>query len=117
MKQIIALLSVCLISLHCSKEEVSENVKFLGAYTMAETCGLSDDTYDLVIWESGRDAQSIIIYNLYNWGEIASATVSGNTLTIEEQILDGISFSGTGTLNGDALEINFDVSLGTESDS
>ena len=117
MKQIIALLSVCLISLHCSKEEVRENVKFLGAYTMAETCGLSDDTYDLVIWESGRDAQSIIIYNLYNWGEIASATVSGNTLTIEEQILDGNSFSGTGTLNVDALEINFDVSLGTESDS
>ena len=90
----ILFLVICMLTIRCTKEEIRENVKFLGAYTMSETCGLGDDSYDLVIWESGRDAQSIVIYNLYNWGESASARVSGNTLTIEEQILDGITFSG-----------------------
>ena len=115
-------LLLCLMALFlafstsCSDDEPDRD-KFLGAFSAIETCGGGNDTYDITILESGSGENAIIINNLYDWDESASATVSGSSVTIPSQLLDGLTFSGSGTISDNTLTINFVVSNGTDSDS
>ena len=106
-----------LFSVTSCKEVVPDRDQFLGAFAAIETCGAGNDTYDITIIESGTADNAVVVINLYDWGEQASATVSGNTLTIPSQLLDGITFSGTGTIADNILTINFTVSDAIASDN
>ena len=106
-----------LFSITSCEEVVPDRDKFLGAFFVDETCDSGNDTYDITIIVSGSGENAVILANLYDWDEQASATVSGNTITIPSQLLDGITFSGSGTITDNILTINFSVSDGSNSDN
>ncbi|MCB0581423.1 MAG: hypothetical protein KDD10_19190 [Phaeodactylibacter sp.] len=101
----------------CKKDEELARIKFLGAYSVVETCGSGNDSYEIIIIESGSSDNAIVINNLYDFGESVSATVSGNSVTIPSQLLSGITYSGNGTISGSTLTINFTVSDSVDSDN
>lgn len=108
----------CLFSTtSCKKDDIPDRDKFLGSFSVVETCGNGNDTYDLSIIESGSSENAVVIMNLYDWQESMSGTVNGNSITIPSQLSDGLTFSGNGTISGNTLTINFSVSNGTDSDN
>lgn len=113
----ILLLAVISITTSCKKDDMPDRDKFLGAYSVVETCGGGNDAYDLTIIESGSSEDAIVVANFYNWGGQLSATVDGNNITIPSQLNDGLTFSGSGTISDNTLTINFMVSDGTNSDT
>jgi len=110
-------LSVALLFPACKKDEIPDRDKFLGVFSVIETCGNGNDTYDLTISESGSSENAVVVVNLYDWEESMSATVSGNVITIPSQLSDGLTFSGSGTITDNTLTINFTVSNATNSDN
>ena len=91
--------------------------KFLGAFSAIETCGGGNDTYSITIIESGSSEDAVVLGNLYDWGEPLNATISGSNITIPSQLTSGLTFSGSGSISGNTLTINFTVSDGTNSDN
>ena len=124
-KHILLKTSIVLISIlsgfifNCCEKEYPPPARdqFLGLFTVVETCGSGNDTYDITIMESGTNANAIIINNLYDWEESASATVNGNSVSIPSQLLDGITFSGSGTISGNTLTISLSLSAGNAADN
>lgn len=95
----------------CKEDEPEpDRDKFLGAFSVVETCGSGNDSYDLTVIESGSGENAVIVINLYNVGAQISGTVSGNSMTIANQLVNGITYSGTGTISENTLTINFSVS-------
>jgi hypothetical protein len=89
--------------------------KFLGTYSVSETCGGATDTYSSNITTSTTSVTAVRISNF--WGAFANlvnATVEGNALTIPSQQPDndGFSVSGTGTISGNTLTITYTVAGG-----
>ncbi|MFT4668013.1 MAG: hypothetical protein ACI9VN_002744 [Patescibacteria group bacterium] len=116
MRQIIRFvyLPILLISLllsigSCKKEEPPDRDRFLGTFSVVETCGSGDDAYNITIVESSLDEESIFIINFYDWGGQLNATVSGNDITIPSQFNADLTFSGSGTISEDILNINFTI--------
>ncbi len=102
----------------CKKDDDgADRSDFVATYSVIETCGAGNDSYDITITESSTSDDGILIANLYDWDETATATVDGDNLTIPSQLLDGLTFSGTGTLDGNELTINFQVAFGPDSDN
>jgi hypothetical protein len=95
----------------CKEDEDPAREKYLGVYTVVETCGSGNDSYEIVITESGSNENAIVIANVYNFGVSASATVDGNSLNIASQNFGVATLSGTGQLNGNILTLNFVVSV------
>ncbi len=91
--------------------------QFVGTYSVIETCGTGNDAYDIAISESSTADNAIIINNLFNWGENISATISQNSLDIPNQIADGVTFVGSGNLDGDVLTFTFTVASNGQSDN
>lgn len=79
---------------------------FLGTYSCVETCTYQNDSYEITI-TAGGSTNEVTIYNLYDWDENATATINGNNISIPSQVLDGITFSGTGSLSGNTLTISY----------
>lgn len=101
----------------CKKDKTPDRDKFLGAYTVVETCGSGNDAYDITILESGTADNAIIIANLYDSATQLSATVSGNNLTIASQLTSAVTWSGNGSINGNTLSINFALAAAGVSDN
>lgn len=83
--------------------------KFAGTYSVDESCTYGNDSYEIEI-TAGSEGTSVTIFNLYNWNENATASVSGNNITIPSQLQDNITISGSGTLSGNTLTIDLEVS-------
>ncbi|MFN0214260.1 MAG: hypothetical protein ACKVT2_08390 [Saprospiraceae bacterium] len=113
----ILLTGLVFIASSCKKDKTPDRDKFLGAYSVVETCGSGNDTYDLTILESGTSENAIIVANLYGSGTQLSATVSGSNVTIASQVALGITWSGSGSISGNTLTISFMVSAGGASDN
>ena len=111
------ILGIVLATASCKKDETPDRDKFLGAYTVVETCGSGNDSYDITIIESGTAENAVIIVNLYDFGAQISATVSGNNITIPSSTTGGITYSGNGTISGNTLTVTFTVSDGSASDN
>ena len=91
----------------CSKDDEAAKANFIGTYDVTETCDDSNNSYVISITAVGTDGNSIQIYNLWDWEEYATATVSGSTISIPNQILDAVTFSGSGTLSDKTLTLNY----------
>ena len=82
--------------------------KFLGSYDVTSTCTSGQWVSTI---EASQTGVSIVILDEFshlvcNQGAInINATVSGNTLTINEEDC-GVTFTGTGTIDGTTLTIN-----------
>jgi len=115
-KLLILLFAGALFVSGCSEDEPDRD-KFLGAYSVVETCGSGNDSYEIAIISSGTDESAVIVQNLYNAGAQISASVSGNNISIPNQTTGGITYTGSGTISGNILTLNFTVSAGTNSDN
>ncbi|MEM6396853.1 MAG: hypothetical protein AAF741_10950 [Bacteroidota bacterium] len=90
---------------------IDEREKFLGTYAGMEVCGqLSDNGNIIIITSVEGSNDQLSIQHLYNFGTTIIATVSGDNLTIESQTVGLVRFSGSGSIIGDALTIDYTVS-------
>jgi hypothetical protein len=90
----------------CAKEEntnpddptTDDQSKFKGNWTVAEeSTDFGKSTYNSTISDS-TDGSHVLIAYLYRFRTKAYATVSGNTMTIPSQTIEGLKLSGTGVL-------------------
>lgn len=126
---VIALLGTALLS-SCNKEipgcmdEKAENFnteatqddgactyakeKFIGNYTVTQSCVYEDDTTYSFAVTDGPNADDIVLENFFNFGVSVVAQVSQNTITFNETKL-GVVFEGSGYLVNNKLTIDFEV--------
>jgi hypothetical protein len=94
---------------------------FLGFWTCNEFEGdFAPQTYTIEIYASGS-GNDVRIEGLYNQGNnfIVSGEVSGQTLFIDQQTVDGITLSGSGTMKStlDEFSLNFTANDGSGNDN
>jgi hypothetical protein len=92
--------------------------KFVGTYTGSESCTSGNDNYSLEI-EAGSSDYTIKIKNLYNAGStfVINANVSQKNITIPNQTVSGVTVNGSGSINGNALQLTFSLSAAAGSDN
>ncbi len=86
-----------------SKCEVDARDKFVGAWRGTDTCGYSRDVFTTII--KSTVSATRIVFDEYYFGMYAELTSSTN-LTIPTQIVDQVTISGNGVLNGNILILN-----------
>jgi hypothetical protein len=95
---------------YCKKEEKAlDREKFLGTYDVNENCASGNYTYSVIITESSVNTTDVIVNNIGDFGYNYTGTVSGNNLSINGT-QQGLSITGTGTINGNALTIIYSAS-------
>jgi hypothetical protein len=92
----------------CAKDEdtnpddptTDDQTKFKGNWSVAEeSVDFGKSTYSATISDSdSTNGPDVLIAYLYNFHTKAYATVSGNTMTIPLQTIEGLKLSGTGVL-------------------
>lgn len=122
MKNLLLLLTCIGFFLSCSKDDSNDRDKFLGTYTVNESCPSGNSNYEITISSSAQDSKSILINNFGGSLTSAIASVSGNNISIPNQVLNlqGNSVtinSGTGSINGNILTITYGFSFGTLTES
>lgn len=93
--------------------------KFVGTYTVNENCDTGTYTYSTTITASSTTIDKIVVNNLYDSGDNLDATVDGSNATIASQTFNGLTYSGTGSMNTDAtsLTLTYVVSDGSATDN
>lgn len=84
---------------------------FLGIYSVQESCeDTGTDSYEFVISASADNSTDVLITNFFGVGAMITASVDGNNITIGSQS-GGTSaaFSGSGSLAGNTLNLQFEV--------
>ena len=89
----------------------ADRENFIGAWTCTEYEGdFAPQTYNVEVTADGLN-ENVRIWGLYNLGSNTSlsGTVSGNTIYIDNQTVNGITFSGFGNINSgfDRVEVSF----------
>ena len=106
----------------CKKEEPLDREQFLGSYAAARDCDVSSNaSYNLTIEISAVSDTKVLIKNMTNQGvaDILTGDISGTSITFAEQTLNvggGVTYvlkSGTGTINGNSLTINYSYAYET----
>jgi hypothetical protein len=90
--------------------------KFVGTYNVTRNCGGATETFSMTVSKSSSNKTQIIISNFGNSGDNMTAAVSESGITFNQQ-LSGISVSGSGSISGNNLTINYTASNGTQSGS
>ncbi len=83
--------------------------KFIAAYSCQEVCGPDNYTYNMTIVSSNSGALKVIIQNLGDFSTQvdALATVNGSNITIDAASYNNVSFTGSGSLNGNVLTLTY----------
>ncbi len=92
--------------------------KFVGSYSGVETCTSGNDSYTLSITASANE-YTVLLGNVYDAGTgfVISAEVNQNTITITNQTVQGVAVTGSGTLSGNILTVNYTLSVAGDSDA
>ncbi len=90
--------------------------KFLSSFGVTETCDSGNYTYTISITASETGKNFILIYNFGDYGLTITATVSGSSISFNHTE-SGVNFSGSGTINGDNLTIDYVATVGGASDT
>lgn len=88
----------------------------LGTYNVTESCTSGNFAYSIAI-TAGSGGNQILISNFGDYTVTVVGTVSGTSITIPNQTVGGGTFSGSGTINGSVVIINYTVTAGSSSDS
>ena len=124
MLQRLAIFSIFILLLNsCVEETNPENARedFLGNWTCNEYEGdFAPQTYNVIVQPSGS-GNDVRVVGLYNQGSSFSlaAYVSGSTIYIENQTVDGITITGFGNINNnlDRVDITFSADDGGGTDN
>jgi hypothetical protein len=115
------LLVICssLLIISCAPEDNTSPTptdvrdKWIGTYTCEETENASNvTTFDISIRKNTATTDGLIISNFYNIGSQynLNATLSGTSISINQQTLNGFTITGSGTTSG-ATKMNFNYSV------
>lgn len=112
--------TIALSLVSCKKDE---REKFLGTYSVNESCGLGNVSYQMTVSASSSSDDGVLMANF--GGFSTAVSVSGNinksAITIPNQNIsiggNTVSLSGTGALNGTILTIAYTFSVGGGSDN
>jgi len=122
MKSIFGLFIIIILLNACTIESDPNNDRevFLGNWTCNEYQGdFAPQTYNLEIYAIGS-GDRIGLAGLYNQGPsfVVVAEVSGSSLFISTQTVDGITIAGSGTIasNFDQISLNFSADDGSGND-
>ncbi len=123
MKRLFLLLAVIFIVQGCEVDSDPTNARedFLGNWTCNEFEGdFAPQTYDVQVYAIGTGHQ-VGISGFYNQGPAFTVTgdVSGATLFISTQVVDGITIAGSGTMNAnfDRVDLTFTANDGSGPDN
>ncbi len=109
-------ISLVLLMIACDDDTDDRN-KFVGRYEVKEfsleTFAPSDD-YEVRIIKDTATEELVIITNFYNLDIEASARVDGNTITVFPQTHNVFEFSGSGTLSGSIIVLDYVVTTADE---
>ncbi|MEL6394174.1 MAG: hypothetical protein AAFR97_15630, partial [Bacteroidota bacterium] len=115
MKSLFVILAAGLLTftLSCSEDDeimIDEREKFLGTYIAEEVCDFGNDNSIVIIQSVEESTDEVVIRNLHQFGTMIFAVVSGNELSISDQPFGIPSYSGTGSISGMTITINYMVS-------
>lgn len=101
----------------CEKEQPSRD-QFIGAYQANENCSSGNYNYSMSVSPSSVSEDGVILQNLGNFTQPVNvnATVKENNLTINDT-KNGITFSGTGSINGNTLTIIYTSAVSGTTDN
>jgi hypothetical protein len=97
------------ITIGCEDDPPPERDKFIGSYSVVETCCSGDYGYDITIQASASGENRVTIYNLWELDQSLTGIVTGSSLGIPDQDLDGFSFNAEGNLSGNKLTLSYTV--------
>ena len=114
------LLAICLIFTGCILEEINSNLA--GVWNCTESSEIflkstkGTSIFDVVFKQDAENLSKYYIENIYDLGSATEvyATVSGSTITIPEQTVNGFVFKGSGTINDqyDLIDMTYTVDDG-----
>lgn len=107
-KVLLSLVAIIAI-LGCNRDEDSVLLKFLGEYTVNDSCGSANTTYTLIISEKNENNNELYLDNFGGYGPTIVATVSDqNPDKIEfDTYSDNLHIVGEGTINNERNQITF----------
>jgi len=113
----IVALSIAVTFTSCTTEDLNSDDRddFTGNWICQENSSqLGTSSYNVSISKSSGDSTAILISNFYNLGtsKSAIAIVSGNSLTINPQLVDNLNVTGSGVLSGSQINLSYTVSAG-----
>jgi len=93
--------------------------KFLGTYNGNETCTVGSDTYTVTLSTNSNDLKLTFnnLYNQTNPSISALCTIISTTEFTFSDTQNGVTYSGTGTLNGNTLTVDYTVADAISSNS
>jgi hypothetical protein len=99
-----------------------DRTKFLGAYTVNETCNSGTYNYSMTIAEASANMVTVTLTNLGDFSSnVLTGTVSGDALSIPSQTLTiqgtSVAFSGQGTISGSTLTIIYGATYNGTTDN
>lgn len=83
--------------------------QFTGTYDVNEYSSTYDEYWEYSVSVSKSSYSYLVIDNFYNSGLRATATVNGNRIQIDWQVIDGYEVQGEGRLTGSKLIMNYKV--------
>ena len=96
--------------------DTEERAEFIATYNVSEACTSGNYTYSSSVQTSTTAVTSVLITNFGDYGVNVTGTISGNNVTIANQTVDGLTFSGSGQISGTILTITYNVSDGQATD-
>lgn len=98
------LITTLLLFVACSKDD--DTGIFVGTWNISEVCGTQSFNYSLTITASGDEIE---LSNVHGGGPnaVVTATISGNSFTIPSQVVQGLTISGSGSVNNGTLNFNY----------
>lgn len=123
LKLLTLFLGVMMMFQSCEKDDTPDRIKFLGTFSVVESCPGINVSYNMIITESSTNEEEVIITNFGDFSNGAvRAQIKGNDIIIPSQIINisgnAINISnGTGNLNGNILVIQYSFAIGTQSRS
>lgn len=110
-----------LFSVGCSDDEDDNNATrddYVAVWNISENCDGQDFNYALTI-TVGTSTDAVTLTNIHGFGPnaVLTGTVSGGNLTIATQTVQGVEFSGTGTLDNGTLSITYTFTQGATTTS
>ena len=96
--------------------ETQSRDKFIGTYTGTETCTIGTDNYTITL-APNSDGIKLTMTNLYNDNITAICTMTGTNTFTFNGTQSGATYTGTGSLAGNSLTVDYTISDGTLSNS
>jgi hypothetical protein len=105
----------CTAGYEGSNCETASASRLPGSYVASETCQppvSGGQTWSSTVTQSSNDKTRIVIQNFGNSNTSVTAFINSNAITIDPVSISGKNVTGTGTVNGNILTINYELNGG-----